>query len=176
MRLDDGLPPEVTLSSGHSSDISSSRSKSASLLCSLSTTSSLRSNAEPSASSRACSRTSSASVSETSVSVITVSSVTFSASSWSIRSFSAITGSWRISIDWIMRGASFICWLIFICCEIPRCMTVLVEPQQAVLKWIRGMRRRPMRPNVRLRASQPDPVPSSHRCDSVRFSVGSAKR
>jgi hypothetical protein len=31
--------------------------------------------------------------------------------------------SWRISMHWIMRGASFICWPIRICC--PVCNRIL---------------------------------------------------
>ena len=48
--------------------------------------------------------------------------MTFSTSSCSIRSLSAIIFSCRISMDWIIRGASFICWLIFIFWEMFRCM------------------------------------------------------
>jgi hypothetical protein len=36
-------------------------------------------------------------------------------------------GICRISIDWIMRGASFICWLMRMCCEVSNRMSWKTE-------------------------------------------------
>ena len=48
----------------------------------------------------------------------------FSLSSWSIRSCKAMSGSCRISIDWIMRGAMRSRMSVRICCEVSRRMVL----------------------------------------------------
>ena len=48
----------------------------------------------------------------------------FSISSWSIRSCNAISGSCKISIDWIMRGAMRSRMSVRICCEVSRRMVL----------------------------------------------------
>jgi hypothetical protein len=59
------------------------------------------------------------------------SSVMLPSSSCSMRSSSSASGSWRISIDWMTRGASFIDWPSFIDCDWLKCIDTLTAPPPA---------------------------------------------
>ena len=44
-----------------------------------------------------------------------------------MRSCSAASGNWRISIDWIILGASFMCWPSPICCRVSNRITLTAQ-------------------------------------------------